>query len=157
MNIFGRPAGFSIARLGNWSLVSLLSLAVLLTGCPQDQSADQDTQAMAQTAPAHPSAGAHDIRSSLFSFAHDGRGIGWIRFEVTRHDKSMRACHERNGFAISPAYSAAGPLDNDPDVRFPAQFLTQRQTLGVRLGMDDDQNFGGPLTQLTADLPHRFA
>ena len=50
MNIFGRAAGFSRPRLGEWSLVSLLSLAVLLTGCPQDQSADQDTQATAKAA-----------------------------------------------------------------------------------------------------------
>jgi hypothetical protein len=52
MKIFRRGPGFLGARLGKKSLVSLLSLTVLLTGCPQDSAEDQDTAAAGLAAPA---------------------------------------------------------------------------------------------------------
>jgi hypothetical protein len=52
MNIFGHAGGFSKPLLGRKSLVFLLSLAVLLMGCPQDRAEDQDAPATAQAAPA---------------------------------------------------------------------------------------------------------
>jgi hypothetical protein len=51
MNIFGRAAGFSRTRLGERSLVSILSLALLFASWPQSLWAYQDAQAPAQAAP----------------------------------------------------------------------------------------------------------
>ena len=56
MNIFGRAAGFSRARMGERSLVSLLSLALLIAIWPQNLWADQVAQAPAQAAQALPHA-----------------------------------------------------------------------------------------------------
>src|SRR5580692_11324477 len=44
MNIFRRTAGFSRPRLGDWSLVSLLSLTLLFATWPQEALAYQDAQ-----------------------------------------------------------------------------------------------------------------
>ncbi|MGD0469589.1 MAG: DUF3300 domain-containing protein [Terriglobales bacterium] len=59
MNIFGRAAGFSRPRLGQQSLISLLSLVLLFAIWPQNLLASQDapaqdTQAPAQDAQAPP-------------------------------------------------------------------------------------------------------
>jgi len=58
MNISGHSREFSAAPLGKHILVPLLSLVVLLTGCPQDQAQDQDAPAPAQAAAAAPDQGA---------------------------------------------------------------------------------------------------
>jgi uncharacterized membrane protein YgcG len=52
MNIFGHSAELSGPLWGRKSLVFLLSLVVLLMGCPQDRAEDQDASATAQAAPA---------------------------------------------------------------------------------------------------------
>jgi uncharacterized protein DUF3300 len=54
MNIFGRAASFSRTRLGERSLVSLLSLALLFASWPPNLWAYQDPQAPAQSAPPSP-------------------------------------------------------------------------------------------------------
>jgi hypothetical protein len=50
MNIFGHSRGISRPPLGKQLLVPLLSLVVLLTGCPQDQAEDQDATSPLQAA-----------------------------------------------------------------------------------------------------------
>jgi hypothetical protein len=56
MNICGRAAGFARARMGERSLVSLFSLALLIAIWPQNLWADQIAQAPAQAAQAPPHA-----------------------------------------------------------------------------------------------------
>ena len=56
MNIYGRAAAFARVRTGEWSLVSLLSLALLFAGWHQDLWAEQVAQAPTQAAQAPPHA-----------------------------------------------------------------------------------------------------